>query len=235
MAVPTLITDLNTVIASNVPAGGEAVFPNLDDYLRALSAFIAQLNANKLALTGGTLTGPLNAATGLNVTGSGGFFNAVNKFGVDNLTGATRLYSSGPNAATRGSFELHGISSDGSSDVTQLTITTAGVIQDNAANELGYKGLPSASVNAAAFVAADRGKCVYAIAGVTIPNATMATGDVVTIINTTASAITITSAITALRQAGTLNTGNRTLASYGMARVVFVSPTLAFIGGDGVT
>jgi len=45
MPVPTSITDLSTTPASNSPAGADAVFPNLDDYLRAHAAFIAQLSA----------------------------------------------------------------------------------------------------------------------------------------------------------------------------------------------
>lgn len=38
-----------------------------------------------------------------------------------------------------------------------------------------------------------------------------------------------------LRQAGTTNTGNRTLAPYGFARVWFVSSTEAVISGDGIS
>ena len=42
MAVPTLISQLSTVIASNVPAGSESP-ATLDEYQRAHAAFIAQL------------------------------------------------------------------------------------------------------------------------------------------------------------------------------------------------
>ena len=62
MPVPTSITDLSTTAASNSPAGSDAIFPNLDDYLRAHAAFIAQLNAadaTKVAKAGDTMTGPL--------------------------------------------------------------------------------------------------------------------------------------------------------------------------------
>ncbi len=62
MPVPTSITDLSTTAASTSPAGADAVFPNLDDYLRAHAAFIAQLNATdatKVAKAGDTMTGPL--------------------------------------------------------------------------------------------------------------------------------------------------------------------------------
>lgn len=68
MAVPTLITDLSTTPASNSPAGSENVFPNLDDYLRAQSAFLASVRDNSgngwvspyLPLAGGTMTGTVN-------------------------------------------------------------------------------------------------------------------------------------------------------------------------------
>jgi hypothetical protein len=47
MTVPTAITDLSTTAANNSPAGGENVFPQLDNYLRAAFSFIAQLQASQ--------------------------------------------------------------------------------------------------------------------------------------------------------------------------------------------
>lgn len=116
--------------------------------------------------------------------------------------------------------------------VERLRITAAGLIQDAAGIELGFKGLPAASVTTGAFVAADRGKCVYATAGVTVPNATMAARDVVVLQNTTGANQTITASIATLRQTGTTNTGNRTLLPYGRASIVFESSTLGYISGD---
>ncbi len=43
MPVPSNIEDLSTIAGLNVPVGGENVFPQLDNYLRAHAAFIAQL------------------------------------------------------------------------------------------------------------------------------------------------------------------------------------------------
>ena len=58
MAVPTSITDLSSTASSNSPAGTEAVLPNLDNYLRAHAAFIAQTYADALSKTnGGTVAG----------------------------------------------------------------------------------------------------------------------------------------------------------------------------------
>jgi hypothetical protein len=46
MPVPTLVTDLSTTLASNSPAGSDNVFPDLDNYLRAMSGFIASIRDN---------------------------------------------------------------------------------------------------------------------------------------------------------------------------------------------
>jgi hypothetical protein len=117
-------------------------------------------------------------------------------------------------------------------------ITNAGLFINDGGSlyEAGFRGLPSASVSTGAFVASDRGKCVYATGGVTANNSTMSGGDCVTIINITAGAITITAAggLT-LRQAGTANIGNRTLAGYGIATIVYLNSTAAFISGTGLT
>lgn len=43
MPVPSLIEELDVVAGLNYPVGGEDVFPQLDNYLRAHAAFIAQL------------------------------------------------------------------------------------------------------------------------------------------------------------------------------------------------
>lgn len=100
--------------------------------------------------------------------------------------------------------------------------------------EIGYRRLPAASVTTGAFVAADSGKCVNASAGVTVPNSTMAAGDVVSIYNNTASAITITASITTLRF-GTAGSGNRTLGARGMCTCYFIGSTEAVIQGSGLT
>jgi hypothetical protein len=58
MPVPVSISELAVSAGSNSPLGTEAVFPNLDNYLRAHAAFIAQLRDSSLSKTaGGTVTG----------------------------------------------------------------------------------------------------------------------------------------------------------------------------------
>lgn len=59
MPVPTVITDLSTTASSNSPAGGDSPVDG-DDFLRALSAFIAQLRDK---LNGTAATGTVKDAT----------------------------------------------------------------------------------------------------------------------------------------------------------------------------
>lgn len=85
----------------------------------------------------------------------------------------------------------------------------------------------------------DRGKSVDTSAGVTVPaNATVGfqISATVTITNTSASSITITQASgVTLRQAGTTNTGNRTLANYGVATLRKIATDTWIISGAGLS
>jgi len=99
---------------------------------------------------------------------------------------------------------------------------------------ISYRSIPRSTTSGTAVVG-DVGKCIAVSAGITIPNSTFAAGDAISIYNDSGSAITITAGVTTLRQAGTANTGNRTLAARGMATVWFNSATEAVISGAGVT
>jgi hypothetical protein len=88
-------------------------------------------------------------------------------------------------------------------------------------------------------VATDAGKTVsITTGGVTIPNAVMAAGNIVSIYNNSSSSQTITqgSSLT-LQFAGqsSSTTGNRTLGLYGLCTIVFISSSNAVITGSGLT
>ena len=73
------------------------------------------------------VVGGINSTNGaLNVSGNGGFYNAANKFGVDNNNGVTRFYSSGPNSSTRGSYDFRLTDSVGSLDTSGMTLNASG-------------------------------------------------------------------------------------------------------------
>lgn len=51
MPVPASLDDISTTPAENSPAGTESVFPALDDYLRTIFAFVAQVREGPVLLT----------------------------------------------------------------------------------------------------------------------------------------------------------------------------------------
>ena len=71
MAIPTVITDLSATLASNPPAGGDQMMPNMDNYMRAAYGFIRQ-GDTKAANVASAATTDLGAAVGrvVDVTGT---------------------------------------------------------------------------------------------------------------------------------------------------------------------
>jgi hypothetical protein len=105
------------------------------------------------------------------------------------------------------------------------------VVVDGMTNEIGFRRVPrttDTTLNTAKVA-----QCIALTSGVTIPANTYAAGDSFSIYNDSTSSITLTqgSGLT-LRQSGTSNTGNRTLAARGMATIWFNSATEAIVMGD---
>jgi hypothetical protein len=97
----------------------------------------------------------------------------------------------------------------------------------------------NSQTSAYTLVAADAGKSIsITTGGVTIPNAVMSAGNIVTIYNNSGSSQTITQgASLTLQWAGqsSSTTGNRTLGLYGIATIIFISSSVAVISGAGLT
>lgn len=101
--------------------------------------------------------------------------------------------------------------------------------------EIGFRLVPRRTTSGTAVVG-DTSGCVAVTAGFTIPNSVFAAGAAFSIYNDSASPVTITQgAGLTLRQAGTANTGNRTLAARGIATLWFNTTSEAIISGPGVT
>ena len=72
--------------------------------------------------------------------------------------------------------------------------------------------------------------------GVTVPSGVFSAGDVVSVYNNSGSDQTITQgASTTLRNAGTADTGNRTLAQYGLCTILCVASNTFVITGAGLS
>lgn len=124
--------------------------------------------------------------------------------------------------------------------VERLRITAAGIIQDASALELGFKDIPQNARTAAYTLAlADRGKHIsITTGGIVIPaNASVAfpIGATIVIHNDSAVAQTISITTDTLRQAGTANTGTRSIDAYGLATIIKVKATTWVISGAGLS
>jgi hypothetical protein len=173
-------------------------------------------------------TGATTAANALTALGA---YPASNPSGYTSNTGTVTSVS--------GTGSANGLSLSGtvtsSGNITlsgSVTSVASGATIDSVV--IGYRSIPRSTTSSTA-TTGDVGKCIAVTAGITIPNSTFAAGDAVSIYNDSASSITITAGVSTLRQAGTTNTGNRTLAARGMATVWFNSATEAIISGAGVS
>ena len=118
---------------------------------------------------------------------------------------------------------------------TSGSIATTSTISDGSGS---VRIIPQNSQTSAYTLAAsDTGKHIsITTGGVTVPTAFSGVGNVVTIYNNSGSNQTITQgASTTLRQGGTANTGNRTLAQYGVATILCVASNTFIITGSGLS
>ena len=104
-------------------------------------------------------------------------------------------------------------------------------------NPIGYRDLPAVGTKTTSYTlqTADVGKYVQVSTGgsITIPDATFAEGDIIAIANNTTGNITITCSITTAYIAGTdTDKATVTLATRGLATVVFLSGTVCIISGN---
>lgn len=102
---------------------------------------------------------------------------------------------------------------------------------------VGYRNLPAVGTKTGSYTlqTADVGKYVQVGSGgsITIPDATFAEGDAISIFNNTTGAITITCTITTAYIAGTdSDKASVSLATRGVATILFISSTVCVISGN---
>lgn len=126
-------------------------------------------------------------------------------------------------------------------DITGLEDTLAGLADASGisvdGNAVGYRNLPQASAQAAAYVlqASDVGKHVMVDAGgsIEVPDDVFALGDLVTLANNTDADVTLTLTITTAYLAG--ETGDKAsllIAARGLANVFFTGPQSCVVTGN---
>ena len=127
------------------------------------------------------------------------------------------------NASGTGSVTLQ--SANTNSSLTQTLPSTDAVT-------LGYLNVPVSSTTTTV-ATSDVGKVISLSAGITIPDATFSAGDVVSLFNDTTGSLTITCSITTAYIAGTdSDKATVSLATRGVATILFISGTVCVITGN---
>ena len=180
------------------------------------------LNSDKYQ-TGGALgtpaSGTLSSCTGLPIS------SGVSGLGTNVATAlAVNVGSSGAAVVNGG---VLGTPSSGT--LTNCTV--------DGTNPIGYRDLPAVGTKTSSYTLAvgDVGKYVQVgtSGSITIPDATFAEGDAISIFNNTSGNITITCTITTAYIAGTdTDKSSVTLATRGIATVLFISGTVCAITGN---
>jgi len=208
-------------------------------------------NANGITAT--KFTGPLTGNVTGNVTGTSGHFTNINanvaaanaaiitantamKSYVDAVTTAWTA-----NAATQ-QVQIDSLATGANANVAAyLTTATGNITAGNISDSSGsLRSIPQNSKNTGyTLQSTDNGQMINITTGnVTVPAGVFNSpfGQTVSIFNnqTTSNAVVQGSGVT-LRLAGTLSTGNRTLARYGVATMVCVAANTFVISGAGLS
>jgi hypothetical protein len=97
---------------------------------------------------------------------------------------------------------------------------------------LGFLNAPISSTTTTV-ATSDVGKVISLSAGITIPDATFSAGDIVSLYNNTSGSLTITCSITTAYVAGTnSDVSTMTLATRGIATILFISSTVCVVSGN---
>ena len=185
---------------------GSQTFTNKTIDTAAASANVIKINGNTLSATAGTATVTIPNSTD----------TLVGRATTDTLTNKTltapEINGGTINAAT--------------------TVSDTGTI---ATTSVGFRGTPKSTNATGTLALTDNGKVLSVSTNQTIPaNASVAfpIGATIVLINNSASSITVSITSDTLRQAGTSNTGTRTLAAYGACTLIKESSTTWWIMGN---
>lgn len=232
----TTTTTTFSVVPSNSAAGGTNITYSWSSGGQGPLRFSnASAEVMRLDASGNLGIGTVSPATRLHAAGITRISDATNSTAV-NIDASTTAGLTSIIAQFGGSQLAFG-----AAGVENFRITsTGGITSSNLADAVGYKGLPQNSQTSGYTLAlSDMGKHIsITTGGVTIPaNGAVAfpIGAAITIFNNSGTPQNIGITTDTLRQAGTANTGSRTLAQYGVATVLKVTSTVWVISGAGLS
>jgi hypothetical protein len=197
---------------TNASSAGITAFNNITGY--TASGATGTTSTNLVFSTSPTLVTPvLGAATA----------TSINGLTITSSTG-TLTVTNGKTASFSNSITFAG------TDSTTMTFPAT-------SSKIGYLNIPAVGTKTGSYTlaTADVGKYVQVGTGgsITIPDATFAEGDIITIFNNTTGNITITCTITTAYIAGTdTDKATMTLATRGLATILFISGTVCVVSGN---
>ena len=241
---------VGAIVATTITASGAVTFSSTLAVTGAATFAAGVTVAGMLSATGQLTVATLATVTGATATvgtpmltlanSNAAGITAIDMTVARTLRGRLRADATGNvfSVANGGGFTwLTG--GDVGTGVQAMTLSTtgavfAGTVTDATGN---VRGIPSVTrVGAYQLAAVDAFRRVRVDSAVTITTGLLAVDDIVQIYNATAAAISIVQgAGCTLRQSGTINTGNRTLAPYGTAVVTYDAIATAVISGVGLT
>ena len=210
-----------TGITFPVGTSGIVVFNGTDYVL--LGTYAPVFNVDNLKLDGNTISA---TNTDGNITLAPNGTGRVEVSGTSSNAGGINLYEDTDNGTNKALLTAPAaLGSD-------ITVTLPDIT-----SSLGYKNIPPVGTKTGSYTLAvtDVGEYVQvgSSGSITIPDATFAEGDAVSIFNNTAGDITITCTITTAYIAGTdTDKATVTLATRGVATVLFISGTVCVITGN---
>ena len=215
-----------SALSSGAPAVGT------DEYVIARSGANYKLTGTNLLTLVTSTANSFTAAQSFTVAGT---FSAAQTFRAAN---AIRSEA----ASTQDAVVIAGRAGGTSSYAVTLTPTTLTanrtVTIPDETMTVGFRNVPqsgSAKTTSYSLAVGDVGKFIEvgASGSITIPDATFAAGDVVSIFNNTSGNVTITCTITTAYIAGTdADKATVTLATRGVATILFLSGTVCVINGN---
>lgn len=157
--------------------------------------------------------------------------------GTDYVAPGTATTFTAAQTFNSSNLKLAGSTSGTSTLNTQAVAGTTTYTLPNATSTLGFLNVPPVGTKTGSYTlaTADVGKYVQVGSGgsITIPDATFAEGDAISIFNNTTGNITITCTITTAYIAGTdSDKASVTLSTRGVATILFISSTVCVISGN---
>jgi hypothetical protein len=200
----------STAAIDGTPIGTTTAAAGAFTTLSATGAFTAVSAVFSSTLSATTITGTSFVGTG----------TALTDLSATNLTTGTL-----PDARLAATVAKY---ADATANFTG-TLQTSGIA-------VGYKNIPLSSNATGTLVAGDVGKQLVVSTGQTVPTGVFNAGDIIMVVNNSASSITLTtSAVTAyLGGVNTVRT-SITIATRGQASINFVATGTCFISGAGVS